>query len=100
MTPEGKVKAKVKRILKKYGKEIYQFWPVQTGYGASTLDVLCCVKGKFLAIETKAEGKKPTQRQELTIKDIKAAEGIVLVIDGTNYEVLEDILCLLLKIQT
>lgn len=93
MTPEGAVKAKVKRILKKYG--VYQFWPVQTGYGASTLDALVCVKGKFLAIETKAKGKKPTKRQELTIREMEVAGGVVLVIDGTNYEELEEALCLL-----
>ena len=78
MTPEGKVKAKVKRLLQKYG--CYQFWPVQTGYGAPTLDCLGCHNGFFFGIETKAPGKRPTPRQRLTIEDMEAAEGVVFVV--------------------
>ena len=86
-TPEGKVKDKVKRLLAKYGA--YQFWPVQTGYGAPTLDCLACYKGYFIGIETKAPGKHPTPRQQLTMEDMVKAGGRVLVIgeriekDGT-----------------
>lgn len=88
-TPEGKVKDKVKRLLKKY--DCYYFMPVQTGYGAATLDILACCNGVFLAIETKAPGKKPTPRQEITIEAIEKAAGTVMVIDGTGdqYAVLE-----------
>lgn len=78
MTPEGKVKAKVKRLLQKYG--CYQFWPVQTGYGSPTLDCIGCSNGFFFGIETKAPGKRPTPRQRLTIDDMRAAEGAVFVI--------------------
>jgi len=77
-TPEGKVKAKVKRILKKY--DCYQFWPVQTGYGAPTLDCIACANGHFIGIETKAPGKHPTPRQQLTIDDMKSAAATVMVI--------------------
>lgn len=83
-TPEGKVKDKVKRVLKKYG--CYYFMPVQTGYGSPTLDFLCCCRGVFIAIETKQPGKQPTPRQELTIADIRSARGIVFVIDGDTTE--------------
>ena len=77
-TPEGKVKAKVKRLLKKY--DCYQFWPVQTGYGAPTLDCIACCQGHFIGIETKAPGKRPTPRQLLTIDDMKEAGAAVIVI--------------------
>lgn len=77
-TPEGKVKDRVKRILKQY--ECYQFWPVQTGYGAPTLDCIACCAGQFFAIETKAPGKRPTPRQRLTMEDMEAAQGKVFVI--------------------
>ena len=77
-TPEGKVKAKVKRLLKKY--DCYQFWPVQSGYGAPTLDCLGCCNGFFFGIETKAPGKHPTPRQYLTIADMEEANGRVFVI--------------------
>ncbi len=83
-TPEGKVKSAVKKVLtnsKQWGK-IYQFWPVQTGYGAATLDCLGCYQGRAFAIETKAPGGKLTARQKLTIREMEAADMEVLVIDG------------------
>lgn len=38
--------------------------------------------GVYASIETKAPGKKPTPRQELTIKAVEAAGGKVFVIDS------------------
>jgi len=75
-TPENRVKDKVRAYLKQKGA--YQFSPVQMGLGASTLDILCCVKGKFVGIEVKAEGKKLTARQSLTMGEIFAAGGIAI----------------------
>ena len=86
-TPEGKVKAKVKRLLQQY--DCYQFWPVQSGYGAPTLDCLGCHNGWFFSVETKAPGKRLTPRQELTKSDMEEANGQVFVVgeklmtDGT-----------------
>ena len=61
MTPEGKVKVRVKNILNAYGA--YHFWPVQTGMGARTLDCLGCHNGRGFSIETKAPGQKLTEQQ-------------------------------------
>ncbi|MEE9580114.1 MAG: hypothetical protein V3V74_02210 [Nitrosomonadaceae bacterium] len=82
MTPEGKVKAKVKRILNR--AEAYYFMPVQTGYGMPTLDFLCFHMGSGFAIEAKAPGKKPTKRQEAIIHEIEYSGSQVFVIDGTE----------------
>lgn len=82
MTPEGKVKAKVNRLLDRHGA--YRFMPVQTGYGARTLDYLLCHRSRFLAVETKAPGKKPTRIQKLCMEKIEAAGGKVFLIDGVN----------------
>jgi hypothetical protein len=94
-TPEGKVKAKVKDVLKKHGA--YSFMPVQTGYGDKTLDFLCCVNGHFIGIETKAPGKRPGPLQDFAIRRIRAAGGHTFVIDGTpdttTYEELDTFLC-------
>jgi hypothetical protein len=79
MTPEGKVKAKVKKALNALPR-CYSFMPVQMGMGAATLDYLCCINGRFVAIETKAPGKKLTPRQELTQTTIQEAGGFVFVI--------------------
>ena len=80
MTPEGKVKAKVKRALAKMGHECWAFMPVQTGFGAPSLDFMLCVRGRFVAIETKAPGKKLTPLQETTKAAMEAAGAIVLVV--------------------
>lgn len=79
MTPEGKVKAKVKDVLKKHGA--YYHMPVQNGMGAPSLDFVCCHKGLYFAIETKAGNKQPTPRQETTINQIRLAGGLAFVIN-------------------
>ena len=81
VTPEGRVKDAVKKLLKEH--RVYWHMPVQNGMGAPSLDFVCCVKGKYFAIETKAPGKKPTPRQENTIAEIQRAGGKVFVIDGS-----------------
>lgn len=76
---ESHVKYEVKKQLKALGA--YQFWPVQQGLGAATLDCLASLDGLFVAIETKAPGKKPTPRQEMTINAIEKSGAKTLVID-------------------
>ena len=84
MTPEGKVKRRVKTILDL--EEAYNHWPVQTGYGKACLDCHGCHKGRYFAIETKAPGNHPTPRQKLTIDDIEEAGGKVFVI-GEHWDI-------------
>jgi hypothetical protein len=91
MTPEGKVKDKVKKMLKAYGA--YYHCPVQNGMGEPTLDFICCHNGRFFAIETKAPGGKPTKRQEVTMYNIAFAGGFVFVI--SNQEQLDILECYL-----
>lgn len=86
-TPEGKVKEKVKRVLKAH--DAYYHMPVQNGMGSPTLDFVGCHFGRYFAIETKAPGKKPTPRQELTIDQIRQAGGKVFVIDGDTSDLEE-----------
>lgn len=80
MTPEGRVKAKVKKALDKLGADCWRFMPVQSGYGTTALDFLLSIRGRFVAIETKAPGKKLTPLQEQTKAAIEAAGGVVLVV--------------------
>ena len=80
-TPEGKIKDKVKKILKTY-ENLYYEMPVPSGYGKSGLDFTCCFCGRFFAIETKAPGKKLTALQKQTMHSIFRAGGVVFVVDG------------------
>lgn len=82
MTPEGKVKEKVKKVLKDAGA--YYHMPVQNGMGKPSLDFVCCHRGRFLAIETKTEKGQLTKRQELTMDEMQKAGAIVLVIRGVS----------------
>ena len=88
-TPEAKVKAKIKTILKEHG--VYYAMPMGTGYGNSGVpDFLCCVGGQFVAIEAKAGKGIPTALQEKNLRDIQVAGGIALVINEENLETLKE----------
>lgn len=81
-TPEGKVKEAVKRLLRERG--IWYYMPVQSGMGVVGIpDFICCWKGQFLAIETKAPGKRgsTTPNQDRRIAEIRSANGLALVCD-------------------
>ena len=82
-TPEGKVKDKIKKYLK--SKDIYYTMPFTAGYGASGVpDILVCHQGKFIAIECKANGNKPTALQAEHMNRITQGGGIAVVADETN----------------
>lgn len=86
-TPEAKVKAKIKAILKAHN--IYYAMPIGTGYGNSGVpDFLCCVNGKFLAIEAKAGKGKTTALQEKNMQAINASGGYTCIIREDNLEYL------------
>ena len=80
-TPEGKIKAMVKKGLASLKAKPYVFMPVQSGFGSTTLDFLACVGGRFIAIETKADiTKQLTPRQVATMDYIHLAGGTVFVV--------------------
>ena len=84
-TPEGKVKAAVKARLKELG--VWWCMPMGTGFGNSGVpDFICCHEGRFLAIETKAPGKRSntTELQDRQIMAIHKAGGSAVVIDDVR----------------
>jgi len=83
MTPEGKVKRKAIAELQKLG--MYIFFPATGGFGRSGIpDIVCCYKGKFIGIECKAHGNKPTALQQSNLQEIVNNGGIAIVIDETS----------------
>ena len=89
MTPEGKVKAAVKKILDQYG--VYHFSPAANGYGrVGVPDIICCVCGYFLAIECKAGKGKTTALQDRELVAIIDAGGAALVINEDKVAYLHD----------
>lgn len=75
MKPESSIKQQIRHMLHSEF-DAYYFAPVQMGMGVATVDILACVKGKFVAIEVKVPGKKPTTRQELTMGQVMRAGGV------------------------
>ena len=91
MTPEGKVKAKVRKKLDE--AKAYYFMPATGGYGKSGVpDIVACVNGWFIGIECKAGNNKPTALQQNNLNAIKASGGTALVINENNINELEDCL--------
>lgn len=85
MTPEVKVKKQVKAILDAHN--VYYFYPVTGGYGASGVpDIIGCINGMFIGIECKAGRNKPTKLQVHNLTRIAEAGGIALVINEDNVD--------------
>ena len=85
MTPEGKVKKKVKEYLQSIGAWYYM--PVSNGMGrVGCPDILVCYKGMFMAFETKAPGKikNVTANQQREIDEIQRANGLAYVVDDVE----------------
>ena len=90
-TPEAKVKAKIKAILKAHN--VYYAMPIGTGYGNSGVpDFLCCVNGKFVAIEANAGKGQATALQLKNLQLIDASGGYSLIIREDDYAYLERII--------
>ena len=82
MTPEGKVKIEVKKVLKSM-PDCWWYMPVSNGMGrVGCPDFLVCYRGKFVAIETKAPGRAHTvtPNQQREIDTIHAAQGRAIVL--------------------
>lgn len=80
MTPEGKVKERVKKLLK--DNDVYFFMPASRTFTTSTgiPDFICCVRGCFVGIETKAGHNKPTAMQREQMRQIVEHGGYTFVV--------------------
>jgi Holliday junction resolvase len=82
MTPEGRVKKKLRDIMD--DNNVYYFMPATGGYGRSGVpDIVGCVSGKFFAIECKAPGGRVTALQQREIENIIASGGVAFIYDGS-----------------
>ena len=90
-TPEGAVKAAVRKVLAAEG--VYYFSPAANGFGRAGIpDIICCVQGFFLAIEIKAGKGETTALQDREIAAINSNGGIAFVVNEKNInEVKENI---------
>ena len=77
----------VKAILR-YLKTVPKcfFWKEHGGmYGTAGIpDIIACINGRFYGFEVKTEDRRPTKLQESTIRKIKNAGGIALVVRSVD----------------
>lgn len=97
MTPEGKVKRDIEKWLAARGfwkagrarpegpVHGWYYMPVSNGLGVHGIpDFVCCWLGKFMVIEAKAPGGKPTENQKQRMFEIEEADGITIVCDDVR----------------
>ena len=64
----------------------------RSGFGnAGVPDFLICFRGKFFAIEAKANGKTATLLQEKHLNAIREAGGAAFVVDEVSVDQLKEI---------
>jgi hypothetical protein len=88
MTPEGKVKNDIRRVLDAFG--CYTFMPVQNGLGAAGLDFHCIVRGNPIPFFIEAKGPKGavTDRQRMLIDKLRTEHGckVFVIHDGLTLQ--------------
>lgn len=96
MTPEGKVKKDVKALFA--ARKVHYTMPVSNGMGKMGQgDFIACANGRYLSVETKADGKKMTTLQELNAEKVREAGGIAVVVRPSS---MADLSSLLFAIET
>lgn len=93
MTPEGKVKEKIKRWLDLNMPGHWRVMPRGGPFGkAGCPDILICWQGIFIAIEVKSDEGDPTPLQIANLKQIKNAGGVAALVRGYDIVRLNSIL--------
>lgn len=87
--PEKLFENKIKAELKRRG-----IWFVKYFANRNTLagvpDLLCCINGRFVAIEIKAEKGRVSKLQQYQIEQIQKANGIAFAVYPNQWDALMD----------
>ena len=88
MTPEVKVKNRIKQIFEELG--CYYFMPIGGPYSRIGVpDFIGCIDGLYIAIEAKAGKGTTTALQERELQKIKDHGGFALVVNEKNIDSLK-----------
>ena len=88
MAQEKNFENKIKKFLESKGCYfVKHFGCAFTKAGVP--DLLCCVNGRFLAIEVKAENGKVSDLQTYNIERIKEAGGVAVIVKPSDFESLK-----------
>lgn len=89
MAAEKLFENKVKAYLKSIGAWFVKYWGGGRFTKSGIPDILVCYKGRFIAVETKADTGEPSLIQLLTLKEIRKAKGIAVLLypkDFSNFK--------------
>lgn len=85
MAQEKQFENKIKKYIEDLGGYQVKFFAnSMTRKGVP--DLLCCLRGKFLAIEVKAENGHPSELQLYQIRKIREAGGIAFVLYPSGWD--------------
>jgi Holliday junction resolvase len=78
MQPEAKIGKKIREFLESKGAFVFKI------HGSATMlaglpDLIVCYQGRFIGVEVKQPGQKPTLRQLYVHRLIEKAGGLVIV---------------------
>lgn len=91
MAQEKNFENKIKKFLESKGCYfVKQFGCAFTKAGVP--DLLCCVNGKFVAIEVKAENGATSYLQDHNIAKIKESGGVAIVVKPSDFDKLKKLI--------
>ena len=85
MTPEKKFETKVRKFLEGKGAYVVKYFGC--GFSqAGVPDLLCCYKGRFIALEIKAEKGRASDLQLYKVRKINDVGGMALVLFSKDFD--------------
>ena len=95
---ESDVKDDIKKILTKHG--VWYFMPSMNGYGRSGIpDFVCCISGRFLAIEAKFGRGTTNVNQDRELLAISNSGGVSMIINEVSIPELEAYLAAIIAME-
>ena len=91
MAEEKRFELKIKKYLTEQGVYHIKHWGSAMSR-SGVCDLLCCVNGRFLGIEVKAESGKPSELQLHHIEKIKQAGGHAVIVKPSQFEELKELI--------
>lgn len=90
---EKQYENKIKKYLEDNGVWFVKYWGGGHFTKAGIPDLICCVNGKFLAIEVKAESGKVSELQKMNLRKITEAGGFALTSKPSEWDELRGLIC-------
>jgi len=83
---EKQFENKVKNFLKENNCWYVKYWGGSHFTRAGIPDLLCCIGGKFVALELKSDTGKPTELQKWNLRKIRESGGLGMVLYPDQFE--------------